>query len=88
MYDLTIANVDLLPNSGNRKAMFPEYSMNILRISVSKIFQGYPRNIAMLWKFCYEIKNLKNLFSGLSLTVNFEYISHLVLVFLLLTLSM
>ena len=37
-------NVDLLANSSNHKAMFPEYSKNIPRISVSKIFQGYPWN--------------------------------------------
>ena len=37
-YDLTITNVDLLPKSSNHKAMLPEYSKNILRISVSKIF--------------------------------------------------
>ena len=48
MYDLTIANVDFLANSSNHKAMFPEYLKNIPRISVSKIFQGYPGNIARL----------------------------------------
>ena len=42
VYDLMIANVDLLANSSNHKAMFPEYSKNIPRLSVSKIFQGYP----------------------------------------------
>ena len=38
----TITNVDLLANSSNHKAMFPEYLKNTPRISVSKIFQGYP----------------------------------------------
>ena len=42
VYDLTIKNVDLLANSSNHKAMFPEYLKNIPRISISKIFQGYP----------------------------------------------
>ena len=88
VYDFTITNVDLLPNSSNHKAMLPEYSKNNPRISVSKIFQEYPQNIAILRKFFYEVKKLKNLFSGLSLIVNFECISHLVLVFLLLNLSM
>ena len=46
--DLTKINVDLLANSSNQKAMFHEYSKNIPRISVSKIFQGYPRNIVRL----------------------------------------
>ena len=36
MYDLTITNVNLLANSSNHKAMFPEYLKNIPRISVSK----------------------------------------------------
>ena len=48
MYDLTKTNVDLLANSSNHKAMFPEYSKNIPRISISKIVQGYPRNIVKL----------------------------------------
>ena len=48
VYDLTMSNVDILVNSSNHKAMFPEYSKNIPRISVSKIFQGYSRNIAKL----------------------------------------
>ena len=47
-YHLTITNVNLLANSSNHKGMFPEYSKNILRISFSKIFQGYPRNIVIL----------------------------------------
>ena len=44
MYDLIISNVDLLANSSNHEVMFPEYSRNIPRMSVSKIFQGYSRN--------------------------------------------
>ena len=51
VYDLKITNVDLLANSSNHEVMFPEYSRNIPQISVSKIFQGYPRNIVKLWKY-------------------------------------
>ena len=39
VYDLVITNVDLLANSINHEVMFPEYSRNIPRMSVSKIFQ-------------------------------------------------
>ena len=66
VYDLTITNVDFLVNSSNHKAMFLEYSKNIPRISVSKMFQGYSRNIAKLWKYFYEVKKFKKLFCGLS----------------------
>ena len=59
VYDLKITNVDLLPNSSNHKAMLPYNSKNIPQKSVSKIFQGYPQNIVMPWKFFYEVKNLK-----------------------------
>ena len=48
VYDLIMANIDLSTNSSNREIMFPEYSMNIPRMSVSKIFQEYPRNIIKL----------------------------------------
>ena len=48
MYDLTITNVDLLANSSNHRAMFPEYAKNIPPISVSKVFLGYPQNIVRL----------------------------------------
>ena len=48
VYDFTIANVDLLANSSNHKAMFPEYSKNIPRIAVSDTFQGYPQNTSRL----------------------------------------
>ena len=51
VYDLIIANVNLLANSSNHEAMFPEYSRKVLRMSFSKIFQGYPRNIVKLWKY-------------------------------------
>ena len=61
VYDLTIKTVDLLRNSSYHKAMFPEYSKNIPEISVSKIFQGYPWNIVMLWKLFYEVKKLKKI---------------------------
>ena len=48
VYDLIIANADLLANSSNHEVMFPEYSKNIPQMSVSKIFQGYPLNIIKL----------------------------------------
>ena len=48
VYDLIIANVNLLANSSNHEAMFPEYWRNIPQMPVSKIFQGYPRNIVKL----------------------------------------
>ena len=41
VYDLTITNVDVLANSGNQKAMFPEYSEYIPQIFVSKISPEY-----------------------------------------------
>ena len=66
VYDLMMTNNDLLVNSSNHKAMFPEYLKNIPRISVSKIFQGYFRNIAKLWKYFYEVKKFKKLFCELS----------------------
>ena len=37
VYGLIIANVDILEISSNHEAMFPEYSRNIPRMSVSKI---------------------------------------------------
>ena len=48
VYDLMITNVDLLANSSNHEVMFPEYSRNIPRMFISKIFQGYPWNIVKL----------------------------------------
>ena len=66
VYDLAITNVDLLQNPSNHKAMLPDNSYNIRRISVWKIFQGYPQDIVMLWKFFYDVKKLKKLYSGLS----------------------
>ena len=40
VYDLIIKNVHLLANSSNHEVMFPEFSRNIPRMSVLKIFQG------------------------------------------------
>ena len=51
VYDLIIKNINILANSSNHEVMFPKYSRNIPRMSVSKIFQGYPRNIVKLWKY-------------------------------------
>ena len=65
MYDLTKANVDLLSNSRNHKAMFPEYSKNIPQISVSKIFHGYPRNNVNAFM---KSKSAKNCFVGYPVT--------------------
>ena len=48
VYDLIMANIDLSTNCSNHEIMFPEYSMNIPRMSVSKLFQEYPRNIIKL----------------------------------------
>ena len=39
VYDFIITNFDLLANSSNHEVMFPEYSRNIPRMSVSKVFQ-------------------------------------------------
>ena len=52
VYDLLITDVDLLANSINYEAMFPEYSKNIPRMSVSKIFQV---DLEENWKFPKEI---------------------------------
>ena len=49
--------------------MFPEYSRNIPQIFVSKIFQGYPRNIAKLWKYFKKSKSWKNCFVGYPVTI-------------------
>ena len=48
VYNLIIKNDDLLVNFSNHEVMFPEYLRNILRMSVSKIFQGYFWNIVKL----------------------------------------
>ena len=48
VYDLIITNVDLLVNSSNHEVMFPEHARNIPRLSVSKIFRRYSRNITKL----------------------------------------
>ena len=42
VFHLIITSVDLSANSSNHEVMFPEYSKNIPRLSVSNIFQGYP----------------------------------------------
>ena len=52
VYDLLITDVDLLANSINYEVMFPEYSKNIPRMSVSKIFQV---DLQENWKFPEEI---------------------------------
>ena len=65
VYDLRITNVDLLANSSNH-VMFPEYSRNIPWMSVSIIFQGYPRNIVKLWKYFSKSKSSKKLFCEFS----------------------
>ena len=52
VYDLLITDVDLLANSINYEVMFPEYSKNIPRMSVSKIFQV---DLEENWKFPKEI---------------------------------
>ena len=62
MYDLIITNVDLLANSSKHEVIFPEYSRNMPRMSVLKIFQGYPQNIVKLWKYFYKSKSSKNAF--------------------------
>ena len=59
-----MTNVDLLPNSSNNKVVFPEYSRNISRMSVSKIFHGFPRSKVL--KIFLEVKKFKKLFCGLS----------------------
>ena len=51
VYDLIITNVYLLANSNNWEINFREYSRNIPRMSVSKIFEEYPWNIVKLLKY-------------------------------------
>ena len=63
-YDLIIANIDLLPSSSNHEVMFPEYSRNIPEMFVSKISQGYPRNIIKLFKYFLKSKSSKKFFVG------------------------
>ena len=50
LYDLIITNIDLLANSSNHKAMFPVYSRNIPRMSVSKSFHGCSRNVFQVYE--------------------------------------
>ena len=64
MYDLTITNVDLLANSNNHKGIFPEYLKNIPQVSLSKILQGYPRNIVSYKNVFMKSKSVKNCFVG------------------------
>ena len=54
-------NIDLLANSSNRKVMFPEYSKNIPRMSVSKSFQGYSWNILRLWIYFLWSQKVQNI---------------------------
>ena len=58
VYDLITTNVDLLANSSNHEVMFPEYSSDIPQMPVTKIFQGYPRDIVKLLKYFYPVKIL------------------------------
>ena len=64
-YDLINTNFDLLASCSNQKVVFPGFLRNILRISVLKLFQEYPRNII----FC-EVKISKKKFF-VSYTVEF-----------------
>ena len=64
VYDLIVANVDLWPSFSNHEVMFPEYSRNIPGKFVSKIFQGYPRNIVKLFKYFLKSKSSKKIFVG------------------------
>ena len=48
VYDLIISNIDILANPSNHEVLYPEYSTNITRMSVSKVFQEYPQNIVKL----------------------------------------
>ena len=61
VHDLIITNIDLLANSSNRKVMFPEYSKNIPRMSVSKSFQGYSWNILRLWIYFLWSQKVQNI---------------------------
>ena len=59
---MIITNVDLLANSSNHEAMFPEYSRNIPRMSVSKIFHGYPQNILVKLFLLTRLREVFNTF--------------------------
>ena len=61
-------NIDLLAKTSNCEVMFPDYSRNILRMSVLKIFQGYLRNerdAFNVMKIFLEVKKFKKMFCGL-----------------------
>ena len=59
-----------MANFKNYEAMFPEYSKNIPGIYVSKIFQGYHRNIVRFLKCFYRVKKFKKLFCELSCEIS------------------
>ena len=68
VYDLTIGNIDLLAKTSNCEVMFPDYSRNILRMSVLKIFQGYLRNerdAFNVMNIFLEVEKFKKMFCGL-----------------------
>ena len=81
VYDLIITNVDLLANSSNHEVMFPEHSRNIPRMSVSKVFQGYPRNIVKLWKYFRKSKSSKSCFVGYPVKILILAVSSLAMFF-------
>ena len=68
VYDLIIGNIDLLAKTSNYEVMFPDYSRNILRMSVLKIFQGYLRNerdAFNVMNIFLEVEKFKKMFCGL-----------------------
>ena len=68
VYDLIIGNIDLLAKTSNCEVMFPDYSRNILRMSVLKIFQGYLRNerdAFNVMNIFLEVEKFKKMFCGL-----------------------
>ena len=72
---------DDLANSSNHKVIFPVYSRNIPRVSVSKIFRGYPRNIVELWKHFLKSKSSKKFFVGYSVKMLILAVSSLTMFF-------
>ena len=72
---------DDLTNSSNHKVIFPVYSRNIPRVSVSKIFRGYPRNIVELWKHFLKSKSSKKMFVGYSVKILILAVSSLTMFF-------
>ena len=61
-----ITNVDIGQIPMITKQCFQNIRKTFHEISVSKISQGYPRNIIMLLKCFCEVKKLEKLFCGLS----------------------